>query len=148
MMTEATPITTPISVRMVRILLPHSDCSASLKASLKSMIPAFYRQLARHYRRHREAYRAGLEQAELLSRKLAGVSLSQAPQKSQFEVVTAIEKEQPAFFALVRSHTFESFYGNPRHGGNRDAVSWRMLGLDEPPVRGRAQYDFTKGAQS
>jgi hypothetical protein len=27
-------------------------------------------------------------------------------------------------------------------------VSWRMLGLDEPPVRGRAQYDFTKGAQS
>jgi len=22
-------------------------------------------------------------------------------------------------------------------------VSWRMLGLDEPPLRGRAQYEFT-----
>src|ERR1700752_4770252 len=38
MMTEATPITTPISVRMERSLLPHSDCSASLKASISFII--------------------------------------------------------------------------------------------------------------
>jgi gluconate 2-dehydrogenase gamma chain len=126
-------------------IIPADDFPSASQAGAVTYID---RQLARHYRRHREAYRAGLEQAELLSRKLAGVSLPQAPPKGQFDVVTALEKEQPAFFALVRSHTFESFYGNPRHGGNRDAVSWRMLGLDEPPVRGRAQYDFTKGAQS
>jgi gluconate 2-dehydrogenase gamma chain len=40
----------------------------------------------------------------------------------------------------------EGYYGAPRHGGNRDAVSWRMLGLDEPPLRGRAQYDLRKGS--
>jgi gluconate 2-dehydrogenase gamma chain len=40
----------------------------------------------------------------------------------------------------------EGYYGSPRHGGNRDAVSWRMLGLDEPPLRGRAQYDLRKGS--
>jgi gluconate 2-dehydrogenase gamma chain len=34
----------------------------------------------------------------------------------------------------VRNHTLEGYYGSPRHGGNRDAVSWRMLGLDEPPI--------------
>ena len=37
MMTEATPITTPMRVRMERSLLAHSDCSASLKASLNCM---------------------------------------------------------------------------------------------------------------
>src|ERR1700675_2942357 len=39
MMTEATPITTPISVRMERSLFPHRDCSASRKASISGMIP-------------------------------------------------------------------------------------------------------------
>jgi gluconate 2-dehydrogenase gamma chain len=126
-------------------IVPADDYPSASQAGAVTYID---RQLARHYRRHRQAYRDGLEQAELLSRKLAGVSLPQASPKSQFDVVAALEKERPAFFALVRSHTFEGFYGTPRHGGNRDAVSWRMLGLDEPPVRGRAQYDFTKGAQS
>jgi len=126
-------------------IIPADDFPSASQAGAVTYID---RQLARHYRRHRETYRAGLEQAELLSRKLAGVALPQASPKNQLEVVTALEKEQPEFFALVRSHTFEGFYGTPRHGGNRDAVSWRMLGLDEPPVRGRAQYDFTKGAQS
>ena len=41
MITEATPITTPISVRMERSLLPHSDCSASLKASISFMVSLF-----------------------------------------------------------------------------------------------------------
>jgi len=42
----------------------------------------------------------------------------------------------------------EGFYGSPRHGGNRDAVSWQMLGLAEPPPLGRAQYDLKKGSPS
>src|ERR1035441_8019884 len=36
MITEATPMTMPSSVRMVRILLAHNDWSASFKASVKS----------------------------------------------------------------------------------------------------------------
>ena len=38
MITEATPMTTPISVRIERSLLPQSDCSASLKASISFII--------------------------------------------------------------------------------------------------------------
>jgi hypothetical protein len=38
MMSEETAMTTPSSVRMERILLAHKDCSASLTASLKSMV--------------------------------------------------------------------------------------------------------------
>jgi gluconate 2-dehydrogenase gamma chain len=42
-----------------------------------------------------------------------------------------------SFFDLVVSHTMQGFYGDPRHGGNRERVSWRMLRLPYPPVRGR-----------
>src|ERR1017187_4843781 len=38
MMTEATPMTTPMSVRMLRSLLLHRDCRASLKASVNCMV--------------------------------------------------------------------------------------------------------------
>ena len=54
-------------------------------------------------------------------------------------------KEGKAFFAMAVAHTMQGFYGTPRRGGNRNAVSWRMLGVPVPPVRGRAQYDFQKG---
>jgi gluconate 2-dehydrogenase gamma chain len=49
---------------------------------------------------------------------------------------------------MLVSHTMEGFYGDPRHGGNRDRVSWKMLKLPYPPVRGRLHYDLTKPAKS
>jgi len=44
----------------------------------------------------------------------------------------------------VVSHTMQGYYGDPRHGGNRDAVSWTMLGVPASPIRGRAKYDLSK----
>ena len=44
------------------------------------------------------------------------------------------------FFRLVRDHTMQGFYGSPRHGGNRDYVSYKMLGLDYPQIVGRNRY--------
>jgi gluconate 2-dehydrogenase gamma chain len=104
------------------------------------------KQLARHYRRNRDEYRHGLEQASHRSRSRFGRDLADLTSEHQLEIVRAIEQEDHAFFELVRKHTFEGYYGSPRHGGNRDAISWRMLGLAEPPVRGRAQYDLRKPA--
>jgi gluconate 2-dehydrogenase gamma chain len=51
--------------------------------------------------------------------------------------------EAAAFFALLREHTMMGFYGDPRHGGNRDRVSWRMLGVPDPPIRGRLHEPAT-----
>ncbi|MGA9672108.1 MAG: gluconate 2-dehydrogenase subunit 3 family protein, partial [Terracidiphilus sp.] len=117
-------------------------------ASQAGVLTYIDRQLARHYRRHRDAYRAGLERANEISRQCFSKGLAALTAAQQLEVVTVIEKQDPTFFNLVRNHTFEGYYGSPRHGGNRDAVSWRMLGLAESPLRGRAQYDLTKGAAS
>ncbi len=126
-------------------IIPADDFPSASQAGVLTYID---RQLVRHYRRHQDVYRDGLEQAHALSMKRFNQELAALAPQQQLEVVAAIEQQNPVFFAMVRSHTFEGYYGSPRHGGNRDAVSWRMLGLTEPPVRGRAQYDLRKGSPS
>jgi gluconate 2-dehydrogenase gamma chain len=116
-----------------------------LSASQAGAVNYIDRQLARHYQKHQSAYREGLDAADEMSRERFGTGFADASADQRFHIAVAIEKGKRAFFDLVRQHTMEGYYGSPRHGGNRDAVSWRMLGLDEPPLRGRAQYDLRKG---
>lgn len=124
-------------------IIPADDFPSASQAGAVNYID---RQLARHYQRHQAAYREGLDAADEMSRKRFGTAYAGASADQRLEIARALEKEQRAFFDLVREHTMEGYYGSPRHGGNRDAVSWRMLGLDEPPLRGRAQYDLRKGS--
>jgi gluconate 2-dehydrogenase gamma chain len=126
-------------------IIPADDFPSASEAGAITYID---RQLTRHYRRHRKTYLAGLEQANRISRERFGAALESVSSPQQLEVVTALDGQNAKFFELVREHTLEGYYGSPRHGGNRDAVSWRMLGLDEPPLRGRAQYDLRKGSPS
>ena len=126
-------------------IIPADDFPSASQAGVLTYID---RQLIRHFRRHQDAYRSGLEQAQAMSRKRFGQDLSALSQQEQFEIVSDLSEQNGAFFELVRGHTLEGYYGSPRHGGNRDAVSWRMLGLPEPPPLGRAQYDLRKGSPS
>jgi len=48
--------------------------------------------------------------------------------------------QQARFFGLVISHTMQGFYGPPRHGGNRNYMSYQMMGFDFPLVVGRNHY--------
>lgn len=125
-------------------IIPADDFPSSSQAGVLTYIDL---QLMGHYRRHQKTYRDGLKQANELSRSRFGVDLGRASAQQQFEIVNVLEQQNKTFFDLVRAHTMQGYYGNPRHGGNRDAVSWRMLGLDEPPLRGRAQYDLTAGTK-
>ena len=126
-------------------IIPADDFPSASQAGVVTYID---RQLGRHYRRHQAVYRGGLEATEAASHKRFGTAFADAAPEQRLQIAIALEKENHAFFDLVRQHTMEGYYGSPRHGGNRDAVSWRMLGLDEPPLRGRAQYDLRKGGQS
>ncbi len=112
------------------------------------MLDYIDRQLLRHYRRNQMSYSEGLEQADRIGRQRFGSALERASAEQQLAVVSTLEKEHPAFFELVRQHTLEGYYGSPRHGGNRDAVSWRMVGIAEPPLLGLAQYGQKKGSPS
>ncbi len=88
------------------------------------------RQLSGFYKTHQKTYREGI--ASL------GASFVQLGSAEQLAQLKALEKKHSPFFDLVVTHTMQGYYGSPRHGGNRDAVSWRMLGVPNPPVRGRA----------
>lgn len=125
-------------------IIPADDFPSASQAGVLHYIDL---QLMGPYKRHKKMYVDGLKQANAISGSRFGVDLARASAQQQFEIVSAIEKDNKPFFDLVRVHAMQGYYGSPRHGGNRDAVSWRMLGLDEPPLRGRAQYDLTAGAK-
>ena len=46
------------------------------------------------------------------------------------------------FFEMLRSHAMQAYYGSPRHGGNPDYASYRMMGIDYPPIVGQNRYRF------
>lgn len=44
------------------------------------------------------------------------------------------------FFNLCRDLTMQGFYGSPRHGGNRNYASYKMMGLEYPRLIGQNRY--------
>jgi gluconate 2-dehydrogenase gamma chain len=102
-------------------------------------------QLTRPYKRYRDAYRKGIAGVEAASDRRFGKPFVDLPSEQQTEILTQVEAKDKEFFALIRAHTMQGFYGDPRHGGNRGEVSWKMLGLPNPPVRGRLPYEQKAG---
>lgn len=101
-------------------------------------------QLTRLFKRHQATYRKGIAGVDDTSRKKFNKRFVELTADQQTETLTDVEENAPAFFDLILTHTRQGFYGDPRHGGNRDMVSWKMLKLPCPPVRGREHYDDRK----
>jgi gluconate 2-dehydrogenase gamma chain len=97
-------------------------------------------QLTRHFKRYRTTYRQGLAAVDSASRAKFGKRFAELPAGQQSEALIEVEENSRAFFDLILTHARQGFYGDPRHGGNRNMASWKMLGLPFPPVRGRQRY--------
>jgi gluconate 2-dehydrogenase gamma chain len=106
------------------------------------------RQLLGPYRRLRKTYKLGIIGTNATGLAMFGKPFGALTSQQQDAVLQTMDKGQArgdywkqvsakAFFDLVVSHTMQGFYGDPRHGGNRERVSWKMLRLPYPPVRGR-----------
>jgi gluconate 2-dehydrogenase gamma chain len=113
------------------------------------------RQLCGHLRHLRNSYRNGLAALNQSSRILYECDFAFLSSEKQLELLTKLEQGQAPreawqkvssteFFAMMVNHSMQGFYGDPRHGGNRERVSWKMVGLSYPPIRGRLHYDLTK----
>ena len=118
-------------------------------------------QLMGFFQTQQSLYRQGLVGVEETSLALFGASPTtssgsrflELPFEQQTEVMVALEKNNAPgetwkrvsssqFFWMVIEHTMQGFYGSPRHGGNREGASFRMLKIPHPPVRGRHVYDI------
>jgi len=123
-------------------IIPEDTAPGARQAGVVNYID---RQLARKFREHRETYSNGLAVAV----RLAGGDYAAAPPERQLAILRRMEQapETRRFLDLVVTHSMQGFYGNPRHGGNRDFVSWRMLEIPLVPFRGRNPYDFANGGR-
>ena len=80
-----------------------------------------------------ELYELGADQLDALAAATqAGATFGDLDPERQDALLAGLEREGDPFFRRLVIDTLEGFYGDPRHGGNRDGVSWRMLGFPGP----------------
>ena len=47
---------------------------------------------------------------------------------------------QSSLFSKMIDHSMQGFYGSPRHGGNRNYISYKIMNLDYPYIVGQNRY--------
>ncbi|RVX42012.1 gluconate 2-dehydrogenase gamma chain [Nonomuraea polychroma] len=87
----------------------------------------------------REHYAAGLDAVEAEARERYGGQFPVLPYERREALLRDVEAgetrtpwpfDATVFVSTVVGHVMEGFYGDPGNGGNRDAVSWRMIGFE------------------
>lgn len=131
-------------------LAPHQ--TATLRAAIDRIIPPddfpggwdagvgdyLDRQFARDLAPLVATYQQGLDRLDIVARERNGAAFAALAPGAQDALLAAIEAgghgdDLADFFALLIAHTMEGYYGDPGNGGNREGVSWRMIGFE---VRG------------
>jgi gluconate 2-dehydrogenase gamma chain len=117
-------------------IIPEDQDAGAVRAGVVAFIDT---QLDGLYKRYRKTYREGIVAIDRDSISFGGAKFSRLPREKQVAFLERMERnaEMKPFFDLLVAHSMQGFYGDPRHGGNRGRVSWKMLGLPYPPLRGR-----------
>ena len=92
----------------------------------------------------RERYRVGLAALDDYCATRHQARFAELAGDAQDEILSGLERgeiplegiEAQEFFSLIHQNTMEGFFADPVYGGNRDMVSWRMLGFPG------ARYDY------
>jgi len=131
----------------VETLIPADQDPGAKDASVVHYID---RQLTRKYKKLQPDYRQALAAIDRLARQLRDLPFAQLEMDDRTTLLVNLETGKAdkqifsdggkAAFEMVLAHTMQGFYGNPRHGGNKDYASWRMIGVPPMPVRGRQHY--------
>jgi gluconate 2-dehydrogenase gamma chain len=134
---------------IVEQIIPTDDFPGGKWANVSNFID---KQLDSYYRKHQLYYREGLAALEKTVIQMKGKKFEELPFEEQTLILQEMEtggltgdywKEhsQANFFEMVRQHSLQGFYGSPAHGGNRNYISYHMLGLDYPNVIGQNRYN-------
>jgi gluconate 2-dehydrogenase gamma chain len=109
------------------------------------------RQLAGPYRRFRRDYRRGLDAMTETCLKRYRKRFEALSPEEQNSFLREMESGKlgdgewhegfsARFFEMLRSHSMQAYYGSPRHGGNPNYKSYKMMGIDYPPIIGGNRY--------
>jgi len=133
---------------LVEQIIPTDEWPGGRDAGVTNFID---RQLVGPYARHQESYRKGLLAIRESCASRYGKSFEALAWEEQTTFLKAMEAGKMAdknwekgfdkqFFGLLRSHSMQGFYGSPRHGGNKNYVSYKMMRLDYPVIVGQNRY--------
>ena len=101
----------------------------------------------------REYFAAGIKATNAWAVKTHGKTFDRLSPSDRVAVLTAMETGQaqfdgleakPFFEALLQS-AMEGFFADPMYGGNRDKISWRMLGYPGLPATWGAKAEALRG---
>jgi gluconate 2-dehydrogenase gamma chain len=92
--------------------------------------------LAGDLKEYRPVYEAGLKRLAALTAEVSNQSFPELDFATQTQVLEKLEKDDARegsgasgreFFQFVRRHTIEGFFGDPKYGGNRETIGWKIL---------------------
>jgi gluconate 2-dehydrogenase gamma chain len=129
-------------------IIPTDQDPGAIAAGVPNFID---KQLVGPYKRYQQAYRSGIDGVNEASRSMFSAAFAALPWEKQTAVLEAMEagkvkgpawgsQSAATFFSLIRDHSLQGYYGSPRHGGNRNYLSYRMLGIDYPQIIGQNRY--------
>lgn len=109
------------------------------------------KQLTRVFKSDQGTYMKGIKAIQSSCKKLHGKSFEALDFDTQTRFLEQMEIDDlpkeywqdikaSHFFNLVIRHTMQGFYGAPRHGGNRNYISYQVMNLEYPQVVGQNRY--------
>jgi hypothetical protein len=124
---------------LVDRIIPADDFPSGWQAGVGDYLAG---QFERDLRPQLERYRAGLDALDAEAQAGTGARFAELDAADQDALLRRIEVgavsvgwaiDPAAFFHAAVEHAMEGFYSDPANGGNRDGISWRMIGFE---VRG------------
>ena len=89
--------------------------------------------LAGYDAEHAPLYVDGIQELDRLAReKFGAAAFIQLSADEQDQILASLDERRSRFFSLLVEHAMQGFYGDPRHGGNRERVGWKIIGFPGP----------------
>jgi len=116
-----------------RIIPPDEWCGAADAGATEFILQLLREDLSPE----QENYLAGLEGIEAESQASCGKPFAELTPLEQDAILKSIEENQvkatwtvspQTFFQRLVENVLEGYYANPENGGNRDGISWKMIG--------------------
>jgi len=124
---------------LVNRIIPADDDPGGWEAGVGDYL---LRQFERDLKPQLQMYVLGLDALDSEARAVYTESFDRLPATKQDELLGHIEAgkvttlwvvDPVVFFRMVVNHCAEGYYSDPGNGGNKDGVSWKMIGFE---VRG------------
>ncbi|MDR2232328.1 MAG: gluconate 2-dehydrogenase subunit 3 family protein [Tannerella sp.] len=128
-------------------LIPADEYPGATQAGVIHFID---RQLKMRFPKERVLFKNGIAMLQVWCKTTYNQPFEKLDADTQIAVMQRMEKDEvkvdnldvssAAFFGKLLARTMQGFYGSPRHGGNKDYISFRMMKLDYPTLMGQNRY--------